>query len=540
MEKISDNAKQLLDMIKINNYKKTRILKEPYVINKTKSPSYNIPKFSLNSKINLNGSNINNNQNNFTEIHFLKYLPKRQTTLKDKGYCKLPITSIGGTSVDFEKTFSSRENKKNLYHQKCDSFNNILDNKTLVNNNNDAEFKAKYILKLTKNSQEFSKLESFGELINDNENRRIFTEIFSKLSKLIDYQTKIYINYNDYNSNNNNISIIKNYNISPIKINDSIDSSTSRQPIRNNSNLNLPNYLAYTSNISNTHNNKSITNSTSFSSPNKINMKKLMIFWSDFIPYINKLFTLIFTQYSSSIKENTKLQKVSFNNERKLLNKTNELDELRRYLNRFDVNMKINQQIQKKKEIKELKQSFNKKENEYILSIYKLENEIRNLVLLLDRNKGYYDEYKNISKEIEKNRRQCELLKIKFNKNLQESNTKVLIEKDNHEELKSKIEELNKEINEMKLEREIWKKNNIEMQAKIKKMEMILSEKEENIVMLNEELECYLRKYNEEKFHHNNIKNEFHILEKKLYKMEEEQPLIDEKKKTESFNGMDD
>jgi hypothetical protein len=184
----------------------------------------------------------------------------------------LPITNIGGASVDLEKTYSSRENiKKNLYHQKSEnSFNNMLDNKNLMNYNNDAEFKAKYILKLTKNSQEFNKLESFGELINDNDNRRIFTEIFSKLSKLIDYQTKIYINNNDYNSNNNNnnISIIKNYNVSPIKVNDSIDSSTSRQPIRNNSNLNLPNYLAYTSN---NLNNKSATNSTSFTSSNNIN-----------------------------------------------------------------------------------------------------------------------------------------------------------------------------------------------------------------------------------------------------------------------------
>ena len=536
MEKGINNSKQLLEMIKINNFKNTKILKEPYVINsKTKSPSYNIPKFPLNSRININDPNINNNQNNFTEIHFLKYRPKRLTKLKEQGYCKLPITSIGGVSVDFEKTFSSRENKKKLYHQKSEnSFNNMLDNKNLVNYNNDSEFKAKYILKLTKNSQEFNKLESFGELINDNDNRRIFNEIFSKLSKLIDYQTKIYINNNDYNSNNNNnnISIIKNYNVSPIKVNDSIDSSTSRQPIRNNSNLNLPNYLAYTSN---NLNNKSATNSTSFTSSNNINLKKLMIFWSEFLIYINKLLTLIFSQYSSSKKENIKLQKVSYNNEHKLSNKVNELDELKRFLNRFDINMKINQQIQKKKEIKELKQSFNKKENEYILSIYKLENEIRNLVLLLDKNKGYYDKYKNVSKEIEKNKRQCEILKNKLNKDLQESNTKILIEKDNQEEFKIKIEELNKEINEMKLEREIWKKNNIEMQAKLKKMEMILGEKEENIVMLNEELEYYLRKYAEEKFHHNNIKNEFHILEKKLYNLEEEP-----QKKNESFTGMDD
>ena len=57
-----------------------------------------------------------------------------------------------------------------------------------------------------------------------------------------------------------------------------------------------------------------------------------MIFWSEFLIYINKLLTLIFSQYSSSKKENIKLHKVSYNNEHKLSNKVNELDELKRFL----------------------------------------------------------------------------------------------------------------------------------------------------------------------------------------------------------------
>ena len=157
-----------------------------------------------------------------------------------------------------------------------------------------------------------------------------------------------------------------------------------------------------------------------------------------------------------------------------------------------------------------------------MLSIYKLKDEIKMLTRLLEKNKNYYEEYKSVSKEIGKNKRQFELLKIKFNKELQDSNVKILIEKDFQDELKLKMQELKEEIKEIKLEKEMSKKENIELQAKIKKLEMIINEREENILMIYQELDYYMRKFNEEKFNHNNFKNEFNILEKKIYRLEEE------------------
>jgi septal ring factor EnvC (AmiA/AmiB activator) len=251
-------------------------------------------------------------------------------------------------------------------------------------------------------------------------------------------------------------------------------------------------------------------------------VKKIIIYWCDFIVLINKLLSQIFKEFSICKKENTKLKKRSYRDELKLNNKINELDDIKKYVNRFDINMKINQQIQKEKEIKQLKTEFKKKENEYKLSIYKLEDEIKMLTLLLEKNKNYYEEYKNISKEVGKNKRQCELLKIKFNKELQDNNVKYLIEKDFQEELKLKMQELREEIKAIKLEKEMSKKENIELQAKIKKLEMVINEREENILMIYQELDYYMRKFNEEKFNHNNFKNEFNILEKKIYRLEEE------------------
>ena len=232
--------------------------------------------------------------------------------------------------------------------------------------------------------------------------------------------------------------------------------------------------------------NNSEISSTYSSSPNlnlNLNLKKLVVFWSNFIVLINKLLSQIFNNFSKCKKENTKLKKKAYRDELNLNNKVNELYDLKKYMNRFDVNLKINQQIQKEKEINELKKDFKQKENQYILLIYKLENDIKTLTVLLDRNKQYYDQYKNISKEIIKNKKNSEILKIKFNKELKETNTKILSEKEYQNELKMQIEELNEVINKKEEEIENAKNKNIELRAIIKKLEKIIIEKKENILI---------------------------------------------------------
>ncbi len=520
----SNEHKKLTEIIHVSNLNSSQNMKKTEKINKQK-----LKKISLNSiknrTTNLNALSLRNN--NITEMHLLKYRPKRLIKLKEQGNCQIPFCNMGGLSLDFEKTFSSDDKR---YKINSDLNQNILtnipENERLMNSNNDTEFKSTFIFKFAKNTEEFNKLSTYSELIDDNNEKRIFEETFSKISKLIESQNKLYFNNIDNNTNtstNNNISVVNNYDVSPLKTN--FLNTNSKYQNRNKSNNDLINLFTYTSNNLNTYsnlNNTGMTSTNMSSSNNNKNMKKLIIFWSEFIVLINKLLSQIFKELSICKKENTNLKKKSYGDELKLNNKINELDDLKKYINRFDINMKINHQIQKAKEIKELKEEFKKKENEYMLLIYKLEEEIKNLTLLLEKNKSYYDQYKNISKEIDKNKRQCEILKIKFNKELQDNNIKILIEKDYQDELKININELKEEINEMKKEKEVSKKVKIELQAKIKKLEMIITEKEENILMLYQELEYYMRKFNEEKFNHLNIRNEFYILEKKLYKIEEE------------------
>ena len=524
-----DNNKNLLDMIKVRNLTTKNELKQNESNNKYKYQPQDLRKISLNSlKSSINNPNTASlKSNNLTEIHLLKYRPKRLIKIREQGKTQIPFSKYGGLSIDLGKTYSSDDRKYNSKKNTSQNLYNISDNEKLMNSNNDTEFKSAYVLKFAKNSEEFNKLSNFTDLITDFNEKKNFEETFSKLSKLIESQNNILFNILDSNNNNNNdnsnnISVINNFDITPTNIN-FLNTKTNNQ-IRNKSNIELTNFFTNTSNNISTNNPLNIgRTSTNFSSQNNnYNSKKLIIFWSDFIITLNKFLSKLFNKFNFCKKDIEKIKKKSYRDELKLNNKINEVDELKKYLNRFDINKKINNQIQKEFEIKQLKKEFKKKENEYMILIYKLEDEIRNLTILLEKNKYYYDEYKNISKEIDKNKRQREILKNRFHKELQDTNVKILIEKDNQEELKVKIEKLNERIEEMKKEKEKSKTDNIELQAKIKKLEMVIGERDENIKMQNEEIEWYIRKLNLEKFNFNNFKNEFNILEKKLLNLEKE------------------
>ena len=529
----SEREKKLTDMIKVKNMKTINSLKNEEIINKQKK------KISLDSI-----KNIMNNHNDYTlrkyninDFHLLKFKPKRLLKLKEQGKSQIPFYNMGGLSLDFDKTFSSDDKRfKNKSNLNQNLITSLSENERLMNSNNDTEFKSMYILKFAKNSEEFNKLKNYVDLIDENNDKIIFQETFSKILKLIENLNKLYLNNMDYNTNNNsnNLSVINNYETSPVK--SSFLNTNLKYENRNKANNNIINFFTYTSNNLNAYKNMNSTGTTStnYSSPSyNLNMKKLIMVWSDFLILLNKFLSQIFNECSICKRENKKYKKKVYSDELKLNNKTKELDDIKKYVNRFDVNIKINHQIHKEKEIKEIKKEFKKKENEYMLMIYKLEDEIKDLTLLLEKNKNYYDEYMNISKEIDKNKKQCEILKIKFNKELQDNNVKILIEKDLQDELKIKIEELKEEINEIKKEKEASKKTNIELHAKIKKLEMVITEKEENILMLYEELEHYMRLFNLEKFNHNNLINEFNILEKKIYKIEEENHKEKQMKKNE-------
>ncbi len=121
------------------------------------------------------------------------------------------------------------------------------------------------------------------------------------------------------------------------------------------------------------------------------------------------------------------------------------------------------------------------------------------MTTLLEKNQKYYHDCKNLEKEIEAGKKKNEELKFLFNQEIHEKNLQKAIEKETEEDLLQKMENMKEIIEDLKKEADKRRKNDIENQIKIKKLEMSLNEKKENIVMLNEELEWFIRELNKTK-----------------------------------------
>ena len=530
--KIHDNN----DIMQITNFSNNSTQKGNKFNKKFKIITKNLKNVSLNILKNRtkNPKILNlNNEYNITEMNLIKFRPKRLIKLKEQGSNKIAFTEMGGNSFEIKKINKSID-KKFLFNNKTgiNLFNDLINDKNMMNNFADNEFKSYYILKFAKISDEFNKIKNYSDIMSENINKRIFDDYFEKLSKLIEEQNKLY--FNNIENNINNINLNENsQNISPynsLMPNININfNETTKNRTRNNSVQDFPNLFMNTSNNLNSNltkyyslNNTYLTTLTSLNTPNNSNINKniklLFSNWSEIMTNFTKFILHILKEISVYKKENFNLQKKNIIDETQLNKVRKELEELKKYINQFDISNKIYSQMHKENKINDLKKEFQIKENEYKLMIYKLQDDIKALTSLLDQNKIYYDKYIDLSKEISKNRKEKELLKVKFNKELQENNLKILVEKDLKEEMNLKIEKLNNELNEIHEEKNEEKKINVEMESLIKILRIEINEKEENIMMMREELETYLRKYSEEKSKYTSVSKDLKLLEEKIKK----------------------
>ena len=551
--KIHDND----NIMQITNFSNKSTQKENKLNKKFKIITKNLKNVTLNILKNRAKKEkiVNLNNEYITEMNLIKFRPKRLLKLKEQGNSQIALTEMGGNSFEIKKINKSVD-KKFLFSNRTgiNLFQDLINDKNMMNNFADSEFKSYYILKFAKLSEDFNKIKNYNEIMSENINKRIFIEYFEKLSKLMEEQNKLYFNNIEYASNNINInpnennspsSNISSYNSKMPNIN---FNETTKNRTRNNSLQEFPNLFSNTlNNLNLTKYNSSLNNTylttlTSLNSSNASNYNKniklLFSNWSEIMTNFTKFILHILKEISVYKKDNFNLQKKNIIDETQLNKVSKELEELKKYINQFDISNKIYSQMHKENKINDLKKGFQIKENEYKLMIYKLQEDIKTLTSLLDQNKIYYDKYFDLSKEIGKSKKENELLKVKFNKELQENNLKFLVEKDLKEEINLKLEKLNNEINEIHEEKNEEKRINVEMQSLIKKLRIEINEKEENIMMMREELEIYLKKYNEEKSKYTSVLKDLKLLEEKIkkdaeLKLQKEKEEKEEKEKKE-------
>ena len=453
-------------------------------------------------------------QNNFKEINtlsnepkkvlsfsLLKYKPKRLINFKR---INIPLPSLGKVTFDYSRTFVSeneseiRSKKRNLYDfSKTNQNQNQTKLEHFIKDDNLIEFKNLYILKYAQYSDSFNKFHLYKDLIKDDKKREL-EDLYNKICKNLDLQLQSFLEDLDYDDDEGQ--------------NKKIFVST------------------YCNTISQSKSNNE--NNSKY-----INMKKKITgICSDFDNYVIKFINILFRELKENRNEIIKFQKNNHENELKINLLTKQLEDLKGYINKYNLNKMIFSEKAKENSIRRIKEKYTAKENEYIISMFKFQKEINSLIQLLNKNQNYYNKFKDAEKEIAKNKKNTELLRINFHKELKEKNVQYAIEKDQKEELMLKLNELNNIINEFKEQKEKQTRDEIEMTAQMMQLKNMVDEKSENIMMMSEELEHYMRIYNKEKNKYENTLNALRTLENRIFK-EEQNYDINGNKKDENINN---
>ena len=437
-------------------------------------------------------SSPNNSRKKLLSFSMVKYKPQRLIHFKG---INIPLPNLGKASLEYSKTFNAGQTIKNKKEKTLIVFepnknhtqtSQQFDFDKIIKNEDIIGFKNKYILKFAEYSDSFSKLFPLSNIMEEI-HKIEFKELYNKISKSLELQSQILLNDLDgdcQNDKNNNNKFINPY----------ITTPTSRKLLFDKQ-------------------------------ENKINdkIKKVIFLVSDYNNYLIKFLQLLSNEIKESKSNYMKLLKINYDYELKINTQMKQIDDIKNYLDKYNINKKIQGEKTKENVIKNIKTKFLQKENEYLMHNFQLKDEIFSLVKLLDKNKSYFDKYIKAKKEINNNKKNNDILKMELNKELQDKNLEYVLEKDQKEELILKLDELNESIKELKEERDNNKRIEIENNAQILKMKIVLNEKNEHLMMMNEELEHYRREYEKEKASHQNSLNSLRALENRIYNQDKQQ-----------------
>ena len=418
------------------------------------SNKYNLPYLSNDIKIKndsiklsyLNSFDMRNiPKNNIKTELVLKFEPKRLIISRQKNLAKKENSFIDYRYMPLNenKAFNKAENENNINIPNLIKFSEkksdeLFDEDFLKLKN--YSFRYNSLLKMEKNIKEFNNIKINNKDLITPHKLGIYDDIINKLSKIMKEQ-RIIFEYNlmklDLDNNNNNT------------INKKKD---------------FENFI-----------------------------KKEVITVCDYNNLMNKLITFLFEEINISKDKNFKLLQKNHEEEIIINSKTKSLNELNSYINRYDVDTKINYvKIQEEKK-KKMKNYYINKQNEYISKIYQLEKEIKIMANILNKNKIYFNKCKEYEDKIDINKKEIEKMKIFFRRELREKDTLVEEEMTRKNELKDELLNIKRVVDNLKKEKRHNKNADILSKTTINKLENVINERNENIMMINEELEYFIR-----------------------------------------------
>ena len=239
---------------------------------------------------------------------------------------------------------------------------------------------------------------------------------------------------------------------------------------------------------------------------NNKTMFKFLNINTDYNSTLNKCLSLVFTELKELKERNINLEKINKENDILLNQKINQLKEVDKYLNSIQAKTFLFSN-QKKENIEQKKnQKKNIKKNNILLDYYKLNYEMKDQLILLERNRDYYNKYKEIEKREKINNSENIYMKAHLTKELEKKDVQYKNEIELNNDLNEQIINLEETINDLKNTIENMKMQEIQFNSKIKRLYDVINERNENLKMMNEELSYFYMMYNKEIKNHENTK----------------------------------
>ena len=123
---------------------------------------------------------------------------------------------------------------------------------------------------------------------------------------------------------------------------------------------------------------------------------------------------------------------------------------------------------------------------------------MKDLILLLDRNRDYYNKYKEIEKREKINIYENNYIKNHLTNELAKKDAQFLNEVEMNNDLNEEIIKLEGTITELKEKNEKLKIKEVQFNSKMQRLFNIINERNEVINMMNEEIDNYYLMYKKE------------------------------------------
>ena len=381
------------------------------------------------------------------------------------------------SQMKLENNIKSSDNIMELYKEKIDE--NLVNKEFTITNKKVINFKSEQIKLFSKISGDYTNFKKFVNFINER-HKLTLNFYLSQLSNLIEIQRNVLFidnaNYSYFESK------IKDQTLLDKNINTNTSNVNIAKPKENKK------IIIDEQKVHNLFNNKT--------------MIKYLKINSEYNSYLYKCFDLIFNELKELKEKNMELLKANYENDILLNSRNKELKDIQKLLNSNQAKEFFESYRKKEDIVKNMGLKYNKKESKYLLDLYNLNYEMKELILLLNKNKEYYNKCKELEEKGKQSFRENMYMKAHLTSQLEKNKMNYKNELGINIDLNEHIVELEEDINKLKNKNEEMVLNEIQLDSKIKRLNDIINEKNENLRMMKEEMDYYYIRYKREILSH--------------------------------------